>query len=245
MKSVCGIIYVRNTERMMAVKNKNCGFTLVELFAVILIASTILIPLLSGYINNFTANNRMHERKAASSIAISSIEAFDKINYSHLFDILYSDDTDTYEAVRFDDAPIAKLQYGDCALLPWDVDEDDDIEDDEDFLQTISSEEICEYIFNLTVANRSFDENEFEVYLYPFRMTEEEKNNISDDIPETVQSEIELVPQRQEDDTMMAAMRITTRIIYDSERGNEYILNGVITSGYDSEEFFIPEESDD
>ena len=218
MKSMCGIITVRNTERLMTVKNKNNGFTLIEMLAVILIATTILIPLLSGYINNFEVNTRMHSRKAASSISYSTIEAFDKLNYDTLSELVY--DVDPEDG-------LITLTKDDCDIFEG---EETDLEDDE-FLPNddITQQEVCNYIFSLTFADIDFDSQSFQVFLYPYYFSQDTMNAYLDmDIPQLVKDEIQFVMPEDEQEAD-SIMRISVLIEYDSERESQYVASGVVT----------------
>lgn len=222
------------------VKKNTHGFTLVELFAVILIASTIMIPLLSGYINNFTANNRMHDRKSASAIALSSIEGFNKLDYESLY-VAVDEDPDNLRIK--DDLPVIKLQQSDCELIFPEDDTTDDNENDEDLTRIMSSQELCMTIFEMSVANRSFDEENFTLYLYPYRLTKETPDllkELDDDaLPQSVENEILSTPVRDEDDEdgeAVSALRITPHIVYDTNRGDDYVISGILTEGYTSSE---------
>ncbi len=226
-------------------KNKNGGFTLVELFAVILIASTILIPLLSGYINNFTANNRMHDRKAASSIALSTVDAFDKIYYENFRNMIYQEDVDgTFDDIRveYDDGEIhermVRVDGNDCSFFT---------ENSRAMLGVATSEEICGYIFDFSFANIQFDTNQFEVYLYSQAMTSEERDAIlnNDNIPQRVRNEFNNVPTTENPGQNTTITRITVRVLYDGERGDDYVASGVISEGFEQEVFVDDDEEDE
>ncbi len=225
-------------------KNNTKGFTLIELFAVILIASTILMPLLSGYINNFTASNRMHDRKAASSIAMSTVEAFDKIYYENLRTMVFEDPDHTLQVGGVDGYEwLIRVTGEDCASFDQNSDA---------MLSGANSEDVCEYIFDFTFANIAFESDEFEVYVYPYTLTEAEHDSIEDDsmlngdsIPQSVRDEIGFVPESDDGLDTTSIVRVTARLVYDSERGDDYVISGVVSYGYDQEEVVDEDSGDD
>ena len=214
-------------------KNNTKGFTLIELFAVILIASTILMPLLSGYINNFTASNRMHDRKAASSIAMSTVEAFDKIYYENLRTMVFEETDHTLQVDGHE--RLIRVTGEDCASFDQNSDA---------MLSGANSEDVCEYIFDFTVANIAFESDEFEVYVYPYTLTTDEYASMLEDdsIPQSVRDEIGFVPASDVESDTTAIARVTARIVYDSQRGDDYAVSSVISYGFDQEAIIDEDE---
>ncbi|MFW6319912.1 MAG: hypothetical protein ACOC1L_06965 [Bacillota bacterium] len=58
------------------------GFSLIEMFAVLLISTTVLIPLLFSLINNVQVNSNLIRKNAASLLTVSAIQGFNTMNYN-------------------------------------------------------------------------------------------------------------------------------------------------------------------
>ena len=183
------------------------GFTLIELLAVIIISTTVLVPLLSGLIGNYEVNQRMHSRKAASSITLTTVAAFDKI---------YFDNLSTY----LDDALITEVDRDSCSEFTGDVAD-----------PNLNSEEICTMIFDQEWNSIQFtDEDAFKVYIYPYYLTETDVEDIlaRPDIPDSVKAEIESLETSNE--TNANILRLSVRIVYDEKTGQSITSSGVVTS---------------
>ncbi|MFP4078639.1 MAG: pilus assembly FimT family protein [Bacillota bacterium] len=188
------------------------GFTLIELLAVIVISTTVLVPLLSGLIGNFEVNTRMQSRKAASSITLTTVDAFNKVpfqNFENLF--LYRDSEEM----------IMEITPDDCS---------DFIEQDDLYVNDLNSETLCEMIFDQEWNSIQFNEpGTFKVYAYPYSLDEDEKDAIMarEDIPDKVLNEIrDLTPSTQDNPDVY---RLTVWIQYDDEYEQDIVSSGVVT----------------
>jgi prepilin-type N-terminal cleavage/methylation domain-containing protein len=189
------------------------GFSLLELMAVIVLATTVLVPMLSGLIGNFEVNKRMHARKAASSITLTTISALDKVGFDNFEDAYL---------LKTRPESIVEITQGDCG--------------DFDFTEPSpnyrrGSGEVCDMIFSQEWNSIKFDAAEtFKVFLYPYYLDEAEINNILslNDIPKRVLGEIEdLTPSMGKIDGDI--YRVTVWIQYDQDTELDIVSSGVIT----------------
>ena len=184
------------------------GFTLIELLAVIIISTTVLVPLLSGLIGNFEVNKRMHARKAASSITLTTLSAFEKVHFDNL-DNQLGDDL------------IVEITQNDCDEFTFDVDNP---------YRIMPSDEVCMMIFEQEWNSIQFTgEETFKVFLYPYHLTENEIDTIlgMESVPDRVKNEIdELTPS---DDTDEDILRMSVWIEYDEDSGQDIAASGVVS----------------
>ena len=184
------------------------GFTLIELIAVILISTTVRVPLLSGLIGNFEVNKRMHARKAASSITLTTLSAFEKVHFDNL-DNQLGDDL------------IVEITQNDCDEFTFDVDNP---------YRIMPSDEVCMMIFEQEWNSIQFTgEDTFKVFLYPYHLTENEIDTIlgMESVPDRVKNEIdELTPS---DDTDEDILRMSVWIEYDDDTGQDIAASGVVS----------------
>lgn len=193
------------------------GFTLIELIAVILISTTVLVPLLSGLIGNFEVNKRMHARKAASAITLTSVDAFDRVPF-HNFEILY------YSVNPADDI-LMEITKDDCINF---------VSENDNYAGDMTSEDVCEMIFEQEWNNIRFDEpGTFKVFMYPYYLEQDEIDAITDreDVPESVLNEVRsLTPSAKENEDVY---RLTVWIQYDQEYDKDIVSSGVVTREFD------------
>lgn len=185
------------------------GFTLLELMAVIVLATTVLVPMLSGLIGNYEVNDRMHQRKAASSLTLTTIAAFEKVHF---------DNIDRHLGTQ----SITEVSLEDCPSFDIDITNPNNY-------RYISSAEVCDRIFNQEWNSIQFiGEGTFRVFFYPYHLSETEISTISSDstIPEKVRNEVsDLTPSAQIDDEIL---RITVWIEYDDKTEQSVVASGVI-----------------
>ena len=147
------------------------GFSLIELLAVILISSSILVPLLFSLAGNVEVNDRVNKRNAASQITISTIRGFDTIRFRDILD-LPGLQTNNYIVFTVDN----------CNILPNPT------------AVHMNSREICEYVFTQKIANYDFTVEEFKLVIYPIALDETVKNTLlteaANDLPEDIVAEM-------------------------------------------------------
>lgn len=185
------------------------GFTLLELMAVIVLATTVLVPMLSGLIGNYEVNARMHQRKAASSLSLTTIAAFEKVHF---------DNIDRHLGTQ----NIAEVTLEDCPTFDIDITNPNNY-------RYISSAEVCDRIFNQEWNSIQFiEEGTFRVFFYPYHLSDTEISAITSDstIPNKVRNEVsELTPSTQVDDEIL---RITVWIQYDDKTEQSVVASGVV-----------------
>ncbi len=151
------------------VKNSK-GFSLLEILAVILIATTVLVPLLSSLVGNANINRREINKEAASNIIAVSINGFNTIRFRDLVGAIDDIETAMYKEFNKDEG---------CSDLPTGH-------------TPKSSIEICELVFQSTAANVSFEADAFRVFLVPFSIPQADFDFLTDpnntDIPEEIKT---------------------------------------------------------
>ncbi len=143
------------------------GFTLVELLAVIVIATAIVLPLLSAFIGNFSVNERMHDRRAASSLGDATIEMLNKVDYADLVDHL-NDSGD----------PAVRLIEDDCDGFTDDTgevgDENGEENEDDEVVVEKSSQDVCGIVFDQQWSGITFAEADFHIYYVSYLIWDDE-----------------------------------------------------------------------
>ncbi len=197
--------------RCFLVDKRQGGFSLVELFAVILVTTGVLVPLLFSLVGNVQVNQRMNDKNAASLVQIAAIGGFNAMAHR---DIRNLDLMATQGFVEFN----ADLN---CDLL----------EDPGDAFYA-TNREICNLVFETTSANVTFDSEQFRVFVYPYYLTQAMKDQLlaySDEvIPPEVKAEIAQITVVETVPTFNIS-RITVYIRYGDRLGDLLIRSGVIS----------------
>ncbi len=187
------------------------GFSLVELFAVILITTGVLVPLLFSLVGNVQVNKRMNEKSAASLVQVTAIGGFNAMRHRDIRDL---DLMATQGFVEFN----ADMN---CDLL----------ENPGDALYA-TNREICYLVFETISANVTFDAEQFRVFVYPYYLTQTMKDQLLayDDstIPPDVKAEIADVEVVAEVPTFNIS-RITVYLRYGEREIDLLIRSGVIS----------------
>ena len=161
---------------MIILRNEK-GFSLIEMLAVILIASTVLLPLLVGLTGNIRVNDNMINRSISTSIASTTLQVFDTMYFQDIEQkfnengggVILEFDSESGCELLLDSAPLT------------------------DFYEFLSNRFICEQIFEAKIVNRSFTSEQFKVFVYPFIVENTsafETAINSTDIPEPVRERI-------------------------------------------------------
>ena len=209
------------------------GFTLIELLAVIVISTTVLVPLLSGLIGNFEVNKRMQARKAASSITLTTVDAFDKVPFEN-FEYIFQNRQDPYFGLG-EEKIIEIAQSGSnigCNDFVFPTNPSD-----ANFVEGLDSEGLCNMIFNQQWNNIKFNDSDtFRVFVYPYYLEQGDIDDImalgdvplsEGGIPESVLNEVEsLDPSTKVNNNVF---RITVWIQYDTEYDDDIVSSGVVT----------------
>lgn len=203
------------------------GFTLLELLAVIVLATAIMFPMVNALLGNYEVNVRMHSRKAASSMSITTMYAFGKFEYGALRTLL-EDNLNDYEASEYgEDGYYVLLNKDACYRLPdpYAIEVEG----------TLNEYQLCSYIYDQEWNNFSYDSDHFQTYLYPYYLDTATKENLLDSsLPNRVKDHIRSIPvcdgRTSCDPNDLSAMRISVWIRYsDTSEGSVVASNGLLT----------------
>ena len=191
------------------VKNQR-GFSLVELLAIIIITTTIIIPLLSSLVGNIEVNYRFHDRRSAASVADGAINSINKLSFTDL-------DTFVSDAITNDNDYYIELNSDTCITYFSAPAQADD-------------QALCLQIFNSIWNNLSFDTTTFRVFVYDYNidLTEAALDSYFDGsgLP---QRAIDGIKSYAEVGTAQPSLlRVTIWIQYDEEPDDTIILSGLI-----------------
>lgn len=145
----------------------NKGFSLIEIMAVLVMTTIILVPLLSGLSDAYNANQRSQHRSNALSIAQGAVYALDKIDYFEYEDLV----SPTREIVDY-----VEFNEDNCSNFTND-----------------SNVKICENIFSQIWNNDVYDQSTFRVFVFDFTLTVDQYDNITENeaLPSEVSTKIE------------------------------------------------------
>ncbi|MEC9484399.1 MAG: hypothetical protein UMR38_00815 [Candidatus Izemoplasma sp.] len=188
------------------VKNDK-GFSLVELLAIIVITTTIIVPLLSSLVDNIEINYRMHNRRSATSVAQGTLYGIGKLTFSDLESLVNDANTNADYFIE--------LNETNCTLLPTQTDED-----------------FCNQIFAQIWNNLSFDDTTYRAFIYDYNLPQAYIDDLTSpsntDIPPEVKTEIEEITAST--DPNPSLLRVTVWIQYEDDPRGVIILSGLITN---------------
>jgi len=144
------------------------GFSLVELMAVLVLTSVILVPLLISFTNSIVENQKAQSSRLAASVAEGALYSFEKIDFAEYRAAL--------DSAQAGGADYLELNVDNCATN----------------FSNPSDITICEEIFNMISSNLSFDATTFKVYIFDYSLTTAEHNGLVTDgsIEESARDEI-------------------------------------------------------
>jgi type II secretory pathway pseudopilin PulG len=149
-------------------KNNQKGFSLVELLAILVLFSVVLVPLLFSFNNSLLENRKAMTARVSASIAEGALYAIEKISFSD-----YRSSLDTAQ------------NGGDLAL---------ELNEDECATVFTSATDIavCDGIFSMTSASVSFNAATFRIFLFDYALTTAEHASLVNDtnLPQSVRNEI-------------------------------------------------------
>ncbi len=164
------------------------GFSLLEILAVIMLTAAVVLPMLTALTGNMEVNDRLHRRSAASLITVSALQGFNIMSYMDLADSVE-------DHLRFDRDICAQR--------------------DPELGLTADTWDICELVFELSMASETFyDAEDFQVYVYFGSVDTEAIDDGT--IPEAVIQEM-----NEADDEIM--LYVTVFLRYE-ERRNQYLI---------------------
>ncbi len=141
----------------------NKGFSLIEMIAVIFIASVVLLPLLVGLTGNIKVNNTMIDRSIASAVTTTTVQAFEEMFFSNIETRLNDPNHGNGILLKFS----SDLVNDDCSVLSTTTPRSS-------FYLYGSNRNTCQEIFNIQSINRSFTSDEFMVFVYPAFVDDED-----------------------------------------------------------------------
>lgn len=190
----------------------NKGFSLIEIMAVLVMTTIILVPLLSGLSDAYNANQRAQHRSNALSIAQGAVYALEKIDYTE------------YESLVDDTRGITdyiELNKDNCA----------------DF-DNSSNEKVCDNIFSQIWNNEVYDQTTFRVFIFDYTLMESQYDHIteSDVLPIEVSNKVvELYcPEgtcnfiATVDDNIVSLKRVIIWVQYYEDPDKAIILEGLL-----------------
>ena len=149
--------------------NNNKGFSLLEILAVILISTTVLVPLLFSLVGNANINRREITKEAASNIVAVTINGFNTMRFNDLVGAI--DDVETAAYAEFNKA-------SGCDQLPLGH-------------TPKSTADICALVFEASAANVSFEADEFRVFLVPYSIPQADYDILTDPLNDTIPPEVQ------------------------------------------------------
>jgi len=129
----------------------NRGFSLVELLAVIVITSFILVPLMTAFTNNISIYDRLEKRRSTVGIIDVMVNSIDRLNYTEMLAEL-NNSTDHHFILTGEN----------CNTFF--TEENDQI--------------FCTNYFNLTYNNFKVDEQQLEIYFFDWNISEAEMTSL-------------------------------------------------------------------
>lgn len=185
-------------------KLNNKGYSIVEMFAVILITSLIIFPLLTTLVNNIEINDREQKRLAASNIAGSTLDSLNRFAFTDVAGLVTAANTngDYYIEINFDT----------CNQLG------------------AEDEALCLQLFSSIWNNVSFNSSEFRVFIMNYNLPQNYKDSLALDgaIPSAVKSVIEDYPANSA--TNPELYRVIVWIEYDTEENRIITSKGLLSN---------------
>jgi type II secretory pathway pseudopilin PulG len=122
------------------------GFSIVELLAVIIITSFILVPLMTTFTNNITLYDRFEKRRSVVGIIDVMVNSIDRLNFNEVL-IELNNSPDHYYV----------MSSSDCSSFT-----------------APNDQTFCNNFFNLTYNNYTLTEENLEIYFFDWNISEAE-----------------------------------------------------------------------
>jgi len=146
----------------------NKGYSLLELFAVIFIASAIIFPMVTTLVNNLEINDKLHNRRSAVAISQGTAEGFNRLNFLKIEELVTASNSSGTYYVEFDST--------NC-----------------DQLANTRDEALCAKLFGATFSNLSLTDETFKVFITDYNLTTTKYNSLtnpSNSLPQKIRTEI-------------------------------------------------------
>lgn len=181
----------------------NKGFSLIELFAMILITTVLIYPLMQSLVKNIEINDRLQQRRSATNIAEGTLYTLDKIDFLDLLDLV--------DAANISNDFYIELNLDTCGIL-----------------SDTADQAVCIQLFNSVWNNLSLTSSEYRIFIYNYNLPENYKNSLVTNVnlPTDVQLEISSIIVN--DNSNMTLLRVTVWIEYFEDPVYTLILSGLI-----------------
>lgn len=181
------------------------GYSIVEMFAVIFISSLIIFPLITTLVNNMEINDREQKRRAASSIAQSTLENLNRLTFTDI-------ETLVGNANGSGDYYI-ELNSDNCVILA-----------------ASSDQALCTQIFATIWNNVTFDSTQFRVFIINYNLPTSYINSLSinNNLPVEVRTIISNYPTSTAPNPSL--LRVIVWIAFDDDTGRTLDLDGLISN---------------
>ena len=129
----------------------NKGFSLLEIMAVLVITTVLIVPLLSGLSDSYSANQRAQHRSNAVSVAegaVNSIEKIDFASYSELL-TLAKNNGDSYYELNIDTCS----EFSDLPVNGSDL-----------------NAALCSQIFGIVWNSQTYTAETFKIFIYDYKL---------------------------------------------------------------------------
>ncbi|KFZ26456.1 MAG: hypothetical protein KQ78_01397 [Candidatus Izimaplasma bacterium HR2] len=181
----------------------NKGFSLIELFAMILISTVIIYPLMQSLVRNITINSRLNDRRSATNIADGTLYTLDKLNFLDLQSLV--------DAANTNNDYYIELNLDECNTLA-----------------STADQAVCTQLFNSVWNNLSLTSSEYRVFIYNYNLPQSyiDGLTVNANLPTDVQNEIGLITANANSNTTL--LRVTVWIEYYQDPVYTLILSGMI-----------------
>ncbi len=151
-------------------KNQN-GFSIVEVLAVLIITSIILVPLMSSFSGALELNDRSQQRLSATSVADSTLYGLEKLDYN--------DFRGKLDTANSNNDFYIELNEDECLLL-----------------DSTTDQFVCNQIFTTIWNNTSYSSATYKVFMFDYSLTTAEHTSLINNvlIPESARERIENDP---------------------------------------------------
>jgi prepilin-type N-terminal cleavage/methylation domain-containing protein len=200
------------------VKNNQNGFSLLEILAVLVLSSVVLIPMLTSFTDNLNANRQSLESRKAVSIVESSLNGIDKIDFI--------DYRDALDSAYLNGDRYLELNEDDCSVV---------------FTDPVNIA-ICDSVFGMTSVDLTLDSSTYRMFLFDFNLTTAEHNALVGDtsLPEQVRGEIEtnqdILDALNDPDDIQNLIWVVVWVDY-FDNPDRYIINTTLIANNDPDYF--------
>ena len=190
-------------------KNDEKGFSLVELLAIIVITSVIIIPLMTTFVNFFEINDRMHNRRNAVGIADVLTNSIARLDYTDIYTQMHTERTTSHLYMLLSmDAGASNT----CTTT---------------FVST-TTQDVCQLMFNMEYNNMTIPAGDIEIFFFDYNLSSDEHATLQSDatLPVDVRDAVAGMPTSSGND-VASIMRYVVYVVYSTEPHGSVVLDGV------------------